>query len=49
MFAVVNGKLEVALRDERGHAEWLRDDYGIHSDAFEHIIRGYVSDYKITV
>ena len=47
MFALVNGKLEVATHDARGHHEWLTEDYGISDKEFGRIPRGYIKDNKV--
>lgn len=48
-FAVVDGKLHAIQNDKRSHAEWLFDEFGIGSNEFERIPRGYIKGYKVQI
>lgn len=46
-FAIVDGKLHIIQNDKRSHDKWLFDEFGIGSNEFERIPRGYIKGYKV--
>lgn len=42
MFAFIDGHVQYRTYDNRDHAHWLHEDYGIDESGFEAIDRGYI-------
>lgn len=47
MFAILEGELKHTVNDNRGHKEWLKEDYNLTDDEFEIVTRGYMKDGNI--
>lgn len=46
-FAIVDNKIHTIRNDTRSHDKWLREEFGIGSNEFESIPRGYIKGYKV--